>query len=234
MEKFKKELIGKKKILDIATGSGGFVHLITSEYDDFTTITGIDNNTKSIEMAKRYFADNRVNFENMDATSLDFAKGHFDVVSLSNSLHHFHDIGKVINEMERVLKPGGILVFNEMYKDNQDEKQMTHVLMHHFWSDIDTKLGLAHNETFKRQEILDLVSKTSNCTYVNDWDVTLPPHEMSNQKLTYLKNTIDKYLMKLVAFEDTEAFLNQADTIKSRIDEVGFKSATQCMLIYKK
>ncbi len=150
MDKLRIELSGKKKILDIATGSGGFVHLLTSEFDDYNTIIGIDNNSKSIEMASKYFTDERVKFENMDAKSLDFEKGQFDVVSLSNSLHHFSNIDVIIGEMERVLKPGGILIFNEMYKDNQDAKQMTHVLMHHFWADIDKKLGLPHNETFKR------------------------------------------------------------------------------------
>ena len=120
------------RVLDIATGAGGFVQFLLDGLRDHGEIVGIDANAERGEPFAAAF-DGRpdVRFEQMDAHRLAFADGSFDTVCVSNSLHHFADPAPVLAEMLRVLRPGGHLVVNEMYRDGQSETQATHVLLHH-------------------------------------------------------------------------------------------------------
>jgi len=72
-------------------------------------VTGVDLSKTAIELAKKNFdfqkikADLRI----MNAEALDFKTDHFDVVYAHGVLQYTADIGKMINEAFRVLKPGG-------------------------------------------------------------------------------------------------------------------------------
>jgi hypothetical protein len=59
--------------------------------------------------------------------------------------------------MLRVLRPGGHVVINEMYRDGQSETQATHVLLHHWWAAVGRQRGDVHRETYLRGEIVEIV-----------------------------------------------------------------------------
>lgn len=48
------------------------------------------------------------------AEVLPFDDGSFDVVISRYSAHHWHDVGKALREVKRVLKPGGIVIFMDV------------------------------------------------------------------------------------------------------------------------
>ena len=58
---------------------------------------------------------------------MDYPDETFEVVAISNTLHHIEHYDKVLAEMLRVLKPGGFFILNEMYRDGQDAAQQVHV-----------------------------------------------------------------------------------------------------------
>jgi ubiquinone/menaquinone biosynthesis C-methylase UbiE len=94
----------------------------------------------------------------MEAENIEFGNNTFDALSVSMALHHIADVDKALNEMQRVVKPGGWIIVNELYSDNLSPAQKVHRLYHHFRSTIDRLIGVSHNFTFKRQEIIDLVN----------------------------------------------------------------------------
>ena len=46
----------------------------------------------------------------------------------------------------------------EMYRNHLTETQQTETLIHHWAAEIDTALGISHNQTFLRREILQMVA----------------------------------------------------------------------------
>lgn len=82
--------------------------------------TGIDLTEASIDLVRRRFelegftADLRV----ADAEALPFAEGSFDLVYSHGVLHHTPDTQRAINEVHRVLKPGGTAMVMLYHKNS--------------------------------------------------------------------------------------------------------------------
>ncbi|WHH61130.1 class I SAM-dependent methyltransferase [Petroclostridium sp. X23] len=151
-----KEELGKLpggKVLDVATRYGEFAFKLKAGLPETTVIYAIDNSEKTIAKAKEKFHDSGIIFEVMDAQKLRYPDIFFDSVCVSNSLHHIENIDDVIKEMLRVLKTGGTLIINEMFCDNQDLAQQTHVALHHLESKIDRALGIYQVETSTNAEL---------------------------------------------------------------------------------
>ena len=135
-----KDLIGHisgGKVLDVATGNGGFIHFLLDGLQDYEEIIGIDTKEGLESSFEEQFAEKPVRYQKMDAARMEFTDESFDTVCISNSLHHMPDLNSTLREMLRVLKLGGQLIIHEMYSDGQTETQMTHVGLHHWWAAID-------------------------------------------------------------------------------------------------
>jgi SAM-dependent methyltransferase len=82
-------------------GAGDFS--LAEIYFDQVIKTDIESNTKS-------------KFGNgIDSQQLPYKINSFDIVIAKDSLHHFKDPYKSLNEIHRVLKPGGIFIVSEPY-----------------------------------------------------------------------------------------------------------------------
>lgn len=99
-----------EKILDVSCGTGLATLPLAELVLPDGRITGIDISEKMLDKAKsRTYEDsiNNVNFFRMDAETLDFADSTFDKVVCSLGLMYFPNPDKALQEMYRVLKPGG-------------------------------------------------------------------------------------------------------------------------------
>jgi ubiquinone/menaquinone biosynthesis C-methylase UbiE len=217
------------RILDVATGDGAFIHLLTHNLKDFTEIIGIDCDAAALESAKKCFQDDRIAFGLTPESRIPYEDGSFDTVCLSNSLHHLTDIGKSLGEMLRVLKPGGLMILNELFCDGQNEKQLTHVGLHHLQAEVDTLLGIPHNKTFEKQEILDIAGKlglVNRCAFVHE-------NEMFN---TYVQ--IDRFAERyrgivstLKGYPQYEHYAAELEKLIDRLYSVGVEFASQVMIL---
>lgn len=68
--------------------------------------------------ARRTGVVDRVRYVTADSEFLPFADASFDVVTCSNSFHHYPDQQKVIHAFRRVLRPGGRLMLIDGFRDN--------------------------------------------------------------------------------------------------------------------
>ena len=70
------------------------------------------------EKARGTGLGDRPRFVNADSEKLPFADESFDVVTCSNSFHHYPDQAAVVREFRRVLRPGGRLMLIDGFRDN--------------------------------------------------------------------------------------------------------------------
>jgi SAM-dependent methyltransferase len=219
--------LSAERILDVATGSGGFIHFLIEGLKEYSEITGVDNNERAAAGFAEAFKDNpKIHFRKMDAAALEFADESFDLVCISNSLHHL-DPQPVLQEMLRVLRPGGTLLISEMVRDNQTETQMTHVLLHHWWAEVDRLNGILHRETCTRQELLDLASPLGLMeVWVHDFsELEENPHDP--RILEELEPVFERYIQRA---EGNPGLQARGLELKQRMEQVGFHSATTVVI----
>ena len=92
--------------VDIA---GGYGRLADEYLNRAKSSTLFDYSETELAQAKELYGD-RINTKAGDIYSLPFADGEFDALLMVRATHHFKDMNKVLDELYRVLKPGGIAV----------------------------------------------------------------------------------------------------------------------------
>jgi ubiquinone/menaquinone biosynthesis C-methylase UbiE len=98
-----------QKVLEIGCGIGYFTRSLVSSGAE---ITAIDISPDLLEVARRDCPAENVSFELQNAYAMIYADKSFDSVIGSSVLHHL-EIDAALNEVHRVLKPGGSIYFTE-------------------------------------------------------------------------------------------------------------------------
>jgi len=96
-----------QRVLDIGCGTGVFARRVAGALPE-CTVTGLDISEGMIRVANEKMADGeRMTFTVGDSEKLPFDDASFDVVTCSNSFHHYPKPDVVLGEFLRVLAPGG-------------------------------------------------------------------------------------------------------------------------------
>jgi ubiquinone/menaquinone biosynthesis C-methylase UbiE len=98
-------------ILDVATGTGRVPHYLLDEVDFHGRIVGLDPARKMLDLAAAKLSGyrGRVMLVQQTAVPLPFADATFNAVTCLESLEFFPSDTAALQEMVRVLKPGGVL-----------------------------------------------------------------------------------------------------------------------------
>lgn len=95
-------------LLDIGCSAG----LMTCWYASrFGRVMGVDIDEPAIDYAQRNFAGRNLAFHVADCTDTGFDDATFDVVTCTHIYEHVPDSRKMMREIHRVLKPGGVCFF---------------------------------------------------------------------------------------------------------------------------
>lgn len=96
------------QVLDLATGTGDIAYRL---HDAGGRVVGLDVTARMIEIARaKRPSANRPAFIVGDMTALPFAGSRFDVVTTGYGLRNVPDLAAALDEIARVLKPGGQLL----------------------------------------------------------------------------------------------------------------------------
>jgi ubiquinone/menaquinone biosynthesis C-methylase UbiE len=97
------------RVLDVACGTGIFARMAAHVVGPAGKVVGIDPTPLVVEAARRIDITSIVEWRNWEGLRLPFDDESFDVVSCQHALHRFSDPLVVLDEMRRVLAPGGRL-----------------------------------------------------------------------------------------------------------------------------
>jgi len=219
-------------VLDAATGKGEFINVLKQNLKSYNQIIGVDNSERSVEYASALFPENDVEIYRMNLENLAYEDGHFDTVCVSNSLHHFENLDKVLAEMLRVLKPGGTFILTEMYSDGeQSEPQKTHILMHHWVAKVDTLCGVHHGATFAKDEILAMAKKLK-LKKVKTVDFYLTVDDPKNAKsCAALQQNCQDTIKRIETLPDSNTLKMEGEALIKRIEDVGYAGASRILII---
>ena len=90
------------QVLDVGCGNGFIAHHLSAMLG--TSVTGIDLDQS---------AQAPIDYRSFDGTHFPVADESFDGVLFCYVLHHAQDLGAILSEVRRVLRPGGLMVVYE-------------------------------------------------------------------------------------------------------------------------
>lgn len=114
VKEMEKRLSGRLRVMDLCCGTGDIsVRLENSSFVDHVTCVDFSENMLEIAKARlqKPALQGRVRFEVGDATRLqNFQNSQFDAVSIGFGLRNVDNLPKALQEIHRVLKPGGLFL----------------------------------------------------------------------------------------------------------------------------
>ncbi len=108
-------------LLDIGCGTGTLAAMLIGSSLN-ARVVGLDYAESmaaaASQKARSAHAGERACFTRGDSEHLPFADASFDVVTCSNSFHHYPHQEDCVRQMRRVLRPGGRLMIVDGFRDN--------------------------------------------------------------------------------------------------------------------
>lgn len=106
---------GGKRVLDVGCGNG----YVLSRYARYgAEVHGVDLTATAVDLSRKRFELNglRGDFRQIDGVHLPYPDDHFDIVCSMGVLHHIADPRPTIEEIARVLRPGGEVILMLYYR----------------------------------------------------------------------------------------------------------------------
>ena len=109
------------RLLEIAAGTGVVTRALASALPESATIVATDLNQAMLDQASAVGPKRAVEWRQADAMQLPFPDATFDAVACQFGVMFFPDKAKAFSEARRVLRPGGIFIFNvwDRIEDNE-------------------------------------------------------------------------------------------------------------------
>ena len=104
-------------IMDVATGTGDFaIQACRTLQPEELIGTDISEGLMNVgrEKVKREGLEKSISFQREDCTKLSFPENRFDAITVAFGIRNFEDLDRGLQEMYRVLTPGGHLVILEL------------------------------------------------------------------------------------------------------------------------
>jgi SAM-dependent methyltransferase len=99
-------------VLEVAAGTGVVTRALASVLPERVSIVATDLNQPMLDQASALGTTRPVEWRQADAMQLPFQDGTFDAVVCQFGVMFFPDKTQALSEARRVLRPGGVLVFN--------------------------------------------------------------------------------------------------------------------------
>lgn len=222
------ELVAGKHVLDIASGEGYGSNLLATAANH---VTGIDVDAVTVALANREYKRPNLKFLTGSIANIPCKTGDFDIVVSFEAIAH-HDHEKIMLEIRRVLKPGGLLIISLPNKadDNDQSKQKNPFKINVYRDGFEALL----KKYFKKTSLLQ---QRPFCGSVIMQQAQLPGNKDAKMYIGNNGNTIDteaeaQYLIWLASDDELPSLkpsLYGGETILKQQFEVFRKMVTQAV-----
>ncbi len=113
--KYQLDVIGKirpDRLIDIGCGPGAFLAQVQERFPEIQ-LNALDLSEAMIEETRARLAETAV-LTVGDSEDMPLESGLYGVVTCNMSIHHYPHPQEAVNEMHRILRPGGWLLLNDM------------------------------------------------------------------------------------------------------------------------
>lgn len=114
------------RVLEIAAGTGVVTRKLASALPDSVSIIATDLNQAMLDLASSVGTKRPVEWRQADAMQLPFEDSVFDAVVCQFGAMFFPEKSKAFSEARRVLRPGGVFMFNVW--DRIEENEFAHTV----------------------------------------------------------------------------------------------------------
>src|SRR5256885_14920391 len=117
-EPYAADLVGRlasrslARVLEIAAGTGVVTRALASALPESVAIVATDLNQAMLDQAAAVGTKRAVKWQQADAMQLPFGDATFDAVVCQFGVMFFPDKARAFAEARRVLRPGGVFLFN--------------------------------------------------------------------------------------------------------------------------
>ena len=109
------------RVLEIAAGTGVVTRALASVLPERASIVATDLNQAMLDQARAVGTKRPVEWRQADAMQLPFGDGTFDAVVCQFGVMFFPEKSKAFSEARRVLRPGGVFIFNAWDQIQENE-----------------------------------------------------------------------------------------------------------------
>jgi len=113
-----------KSFLDFGCGSGFLTEIVFKRHI-FRNVTGIDISPEQVRLFNKKFTNDNFKAIVSDIADTGLKSNSFDAAGCYSVLHHIYDYKATINEITRVLKPGGIFYCD--FEPNRKFQQLMYI-----------------------------------------------------------------------------------------------------------
>jgi SAM-dependent methyltransferase len=223
--------IKSRRMLDVASGSGRMVRFLIDRLGGHDEVLAIDrDDTVASDFRAGFPDETRIRFETMDALAMPFAPGAFDLVSMSHALCEFddHDRAGLLRGLRQLVEPDGALVVSETFRDQPTEAEMTHVLLHDWWGDVDAHEGIVHRP-FQTRAQLEAQFEALGFGRLRRFDVPDTPGDPDDPAaLDWIDGVIDRSMSRV---SGERALESRGIELRKRMHRVGFRIATALVFL---
>ena len=114
-------LMNISRILEVAAGTGVVTRALATVASEAISIVATDLNQAMLDEAAAVGTGRPVQWQQADAMALPFPDAQFDAVVCQFGVMFFPDKSKAFSEARRVLKPGGVFIFNVWDRISENE-----------------------------------------------------------------------------------------------------------------
>jgi SAM-dependent methyltransferase len=128
VDTFLKDVVPVEECLSLCCGFGE-IERILARRGVFKRCTGIDIAERALEEAKKRASDEglqNIDYRCADINSITLGADQYDLIWANGALHHLSNLERVLSEIQKALKPGGLLVCNEYIGPKHQQLELRH------------------------------------------------------------------------------------------------------------